>query len=390
MDFRLLFESTPSPYLVLAPDLTIVEVNAAYLAATGREREELLGKHLFTAFPDNPENTDADGERNLRGSLDTVLATRRPDTMPMQRYDIPLGPEGRFEERYWSPVNTPVLDADGGIAYLLHRVEDVTELVTAAPDERLRVRAERMEVDLFVRSRELKAANDRLAEAGAALRAEHEAKDRFFAAVSHELRTPLGALRAAAELLGLDFDAGHPALGVLDRQIDALTRITGDLLDAGRVMNGRLFVDRFPVDLRDVVRDGVTAIPLGERRVSLSVPEAPVRLLGDRVRLDQAMANLLVNAGKYSPPEAEVAVSLEVRDEVAELAVRDTGIGFDPAVAESLFEAFTRAADTRASGLGLGLLVVRGVITLHGGTVTAHSDGPGTGACFRVTLPLQY
>ncbi|PPK66824.1 ATP-binding protein [Actinokineospora auranticolor] len=389
MDFALLFAATPSPYLVLGPDLVIVEVNPAYLAATATKREELLGKHLFTAFPDNPELVGADGVRNLRRSLETVLATGLPDTMPLQRYDIPVGPGGEFVERHWSPVNTPLIGADGAIAYILHRVEDVTELVVGRTgDEHLRASLERMRVDLFVRSRELKAANDRLAEAGAALRAEHLAKDRFFAAVSHELRNCLGALRAAAEVLSLDVGE-HPALAVLERQVDGLNRMTGDLLDAGRVLTGALRVDRLPVRMRDLVRAGVAAVELGGRAVAVTLPDSPVRVLGDQVRLDQVLRNLLANAVRHSPVDTAIAVSLATRPGEAVLEVSDTGAGFDPATAESLFEAFTRAPGARGSGLGLGLLVVRGVVALHGGAVTAHSDGPGTGARFRVTLPLE-
>ncbi|MBM7775351.1 signal transduction histidine kinase [Actinokineospora baliensis] len=380
MDFGLLFDCTPSPYLVVDPDLVIVEVNPAYLAATGTARADLLGKHIFTAFPDNPDLLAADGVRNLRRSLDTVLRTGRADTMPIQRYDLAIGPGGAFVERHWSPVNTPLIGPDGAIRYVLHRVEDVTELVAARPDARL----ERLEVDLFVRSRELKAANDRLAEAGAALRREHQAKDRFFAAVAHELRNPLGALRAAAELLG-DEVGEHAALGVLDRQVTALNRMTEDLLDAGRVISGGLRVDRLPVDLREVVADGVAGIG---RPVRVDVPATGVRVLGDRVRLGQVLGNLLSNAVKYSPPGSAIAVTLTGAAAEAELVVVDEGIGFDSAHSEELFESFTRVADTRAGGLGVGLFVVRAVVGLHGGTVTAHSDGPGTGARFTLRLPL--
>ncbi|GAA2981733.1 sensor histidine kinase [Actinokineospora diospyrosa] len=381
MDFGLLFECTPSPYLVLDPGLVIVEVNPAYLSATGKERAELLGKHIFTAFPDNPDLLAADGVRNLRRSLDTVLRTGRADTMPIQRYDIATGPDGVFEERHWSPVNTPLVDRDGVIRYVLHRVEDVTELVAVRPDARL----ERLEVDLFVRSRELKVANDRLAEVGAALRREHLAKDRFFAAVAHELRNPLGALRAAAEVLTGDVGE-HAALGVLERQVTALNRMTEDLLDAGRVISGGLRVDRLPVDLREVVADGVSGI--GARPVLVTVPPAEVRVLGDRVRLGQVLGNLLSNAVKYSPAGSTVTVTLTADAGAAELVVLDDGIGFDGAHSDELFESFTRVADTHASGLGVGLFVVRAVVGLHGGTVTAHSDGPGTGARFTLRLPL--
>lgn len=106
MDFAALFAATPSPCLVLTPDLVIAEVNRAYLDATCRTREDLLGRHVFDAFPDNPADPAADGVRNLHASLRRVLATREPDSMALQRYDIPvMGRPGVFEERWWSPIN---------------------------------------------------------------------------------------------------------------------------------------------------------------------------------------------------------------------------------------------------------------------------------------------
>jgi PAS domain S-box-containing protein len=130
-DFRALFEASPTPFLVLAPDLDIIAVNDAYLRATLTRREAILGRKLFDVFPDNPANKAADGVRNLRASLERVLATRRPDAMPVQRYDIrrPESAGGGFEERWWSPINTPVLGEGGEVACIIHRAEDVTELV---------------------------------------------------------------------------------------------------------------------------------------------------------------------------------------------------------------------------------------------------------------------
>jgi PAS domain S-box-containing protein len=132
-DFRALFESAPGLYLVLAPDLTIVAVSDAYLRATMTKREEILGRALFEVFPDNPDDPAATGTRNLRASLDRVRAERAPDAMTMQKYDIrrPEFEGGGFEERFWSPLNSPVLDAAGKLVYIIHRVEDVTALVRA-------------------------------------------------------------------------------------------------------------------------------------------------------------------------------------------------------------------------------------------------------------------
>jgi PAS domain S-box-containing protein len=144
-DFRALFQGAPGCYLVLAPDLTIVAVSDAYLQATMTKRDDILGRGLFDVFPDNPEDPGATGVANLRASLGRVLAKRQPDTMAIQKYDIrrPGSEGGGFEERHWSPVNSPVLGEDGQVAYIIHRVEDVTDVVRlkqqgSAQDEAIR------------------------------------------------------------------------------------------------------------------------------------------------------------------------------------------------------------------------------------------------------------
>ncbi|MER6085079.1 SpoIIE family protein phosphatase [Streptomyces sp. NPDC001833] len=174
VDHTALFAATPSPYLVLGPDLVIVDVNRAYLAATGRTRDDLLGRHIFSAFPDNPADPDADGVRNLGASLHRVLATARPDTMALQKYDIPVvSRPGVFEERWWSPVNTPVLGPDGEVTYIIHRVEDVTAFVmeyrATHPDgvlegQRLK-ETQALEAELYARARELQRLNEELRQA---------------------------------------------------------------------------------------------------------------------------------------------------------------------------------------------------------------------------------
>jgi len=128
-DFRMLFESSPGLYLVLTPSFDIVAVTDSYCAATMTKRQEILGKGLFEVFPDNPEDPDATGVQNLSRSLNTVLDTRAAHTMAIQRYDIRKPGTQEFEVRYWSPVNSPVLGEDGNVSLIIHRVEDVTELV---------------------------------------------------------------------------------------------------------------------------------------------------------------------------------------------------------------------------------------------------------------------
>ncbi|MCT4353537.1 SpoIIE family protein phosphatase [Streptomyces sp. Je 1-79] len=171
IDYTALFAATPSPYLVLGPDLVIVGVNEAYLRATGRSRQDLVGQHLFDAFPDNPADASADGVRNLNASLQRVLRSREPDTMAVQKYDIPVASRpGAFEERWWSPINTPVVGPDGRVAWIIHRVEDVTDFVRSRPPGPRQAplgKREAMEAELYARARELQRLNEELRQAHA-------------------------------------------------------------------------------------------------------------------------------------------------------------------------------------------------------------------------------
>jgi PAS domain S-box-containing protein len=177
VDFEAVFNAAPGSYLLLAPDLTIVAVDDAYLAATMTSRDGIIGRPLFDAFPDDPADASATGVRNLRASLERALATRHPDRMPVQRYPI-RRPDGSFEVRYWSPLNTPVLGPGGAVRYLIHWVEDVTDLVRlkeerqaaiAVHERELEARDTKIEAEVFLRSEAIEA-NRRLRESETRLR----------------------------------------------------------------------------------------------------------------------------------------------------------------------------------------------------------------------------
>jgi PAS domain S-box-containing protein len=183
-DFQALFESAPGSYLVLTPDFTIVAVSNAYLRATMTKREEILGRGLFEVFPDNPDEPTTTGVGNLRTSLESVLQNRASHTMAVQKYDIrrPESEGGEFEERYWSPINTPVLGTDGQLAYIIHRVEDVTEFIRLKQQEAkehklteaLQKRTEQMEADIYLRAQELQEVNRQLQAANEELARAHD------------------------------------------------------------------------------------------------------------------------------------------------------------------------------------------------------------------------
>ena len=201
-DFQALFESEPGLYLVLTPALTIVAVSAAYLKATMTKREDILGRGLFEVFPDNPDDPTATGVRNLKASLERVLTHRVPDTMAVQKYDIrrPESEGGGFEERYWSPINSPVLGADGNVAYLIHRVEDVTEFIRLKQEgseqhqiiEQLRARAAEMEAEIFRKAQQIQI-TERLRARAAEMEAEIFRRAQLIQEVNNQLRAELDA-----------------------------------------------------------------------------------------------------------------------------------------------------------------------------------------------------
>ena len=400
-DFRVLFESAPGCYLVLDCDLTIVAVSDAYLRATMTEREAILGQPLFEVFPDNPDDPGATGVRNLSDSLDRVVRERVTDSMAVQKYDIRCRSHegGAFEERYWSPVNSPVFGPSGEVDYIIHRVEDVTEFVrlTQAGTEQqkltdaLRMRAERMEAEIFARSKELQEANSQLRELD-------RAKTAFFNNVSHEFRTPLTMLLAPLEdVLG---DVANPLGGQQRQRIEIarrsalrLLKLVNTLLDFARFEADRLEAIFAPVDLSaltaELANSFESAFKAANVRFTIRCPSLPEPVHVDREMWEKVVLNLISNAFKFTF-EGEVVVEMAAGTGEAILRVSDTGTGIPGEELPRIFERFRQAKSVRGrslEGSGIGLALVREVISLHGGSVEAASV-PGNGSVFTVRVPF--
>lgn len=222
-------------------------------------------------------------------------------------------------------------------------------------------------------------------------------KDEFLAQVSHELRTPLGAILACAEMLArkqLDPSQTIYAAHTIERNARMLARIIEDLLDVSRIIGGKLRIDPQPVNLAAVVQAALDEVQwVAETKAQMLIftrGVVPDHVAGDPVRLQQVVANLLSNAVKFTPPGGRIEVRLTATDSEAEIQVVDTGRGIHPDVLPRLFEQFVQE-DTSTTGprggLGLGLTIARALVERHGGTVQAHSAGPGQGATFTVRLP---
>ncbi|MFY3744788.1 ATP-binding protein [Anaeromyxobacter sp. Red801] len=229
----------------------------------------------------------------------------------------------------------------------------------------------------------------------AAREREVEARDQFLAMLGHELRNPLGAIVLALDVIDRRGTAEPRQLDVVRRQSRQLSRLVDDLLDVSRVTSGKIALHRHPVELAVLTGRAVEAMqpPAAAAGVSLRAEIAPgeVPVLGDPVRLEQVIANLVGNAVKYNRPGGHVVVSLETSGGDAVLRVRDDGIGLAEADLERVFDTFVQVdsgLDRARGGLGLGLTLVKTLVTMHGGQVRADSAGAGKGSTFTVRLPL--
>ena len=407
-----LFESLPGLFLILTPDLKIVSASDAYLKATMTRREDLSGRNLFEVFPDNPEDASATGTANLRASLERVRQTAAPDTMAIQRYDI-RRPDGAFEERYWSPINTAVAGSDHRIEYLIHRVEDVTDFVRQKSQpsldaKELHTEMERMQAEIFHNSQQLQIANQQLQDANtqlqaakAAAEAANRAKSTFLSTMSHEIRTPMNAILGYAQLMQRDASLGEEAranLKIIGRSGEHLLGLINDVLDMSKIEAGRVELSPNTFNLVRLIDDLAAMFRLRAEakalRFEMSVDVKSVQyVVADEGKVRQVLINLLGNAIKFTK-QGEIGMHVAVEPRAPGglwllARVHDTGIGIENEEQARLFEPFSQAQRSVnvLEGTGLGLAISRKYARLMGGDVTVSST-PGKGSVFLFETPV--
>ena len=412
-DFKALFEAAPGLYLVLTPELVIVAVSEAYLQATMTKRADILGRAVFEVFPDNPDDPASDGVRNLNASLQRVLQHRRADAMAVQKYDIrkPETEGGGFEVRYWSPRNSPVFGSDGRIAYIIHRVEDVTEFIRLKQQgveqdrlaEQLRDRTRQMEAEVFLRGREVEEARKKLEDEQRLRQTQKmEAVGHLTGGIAHDFNNILTVIIGMAEVLSEDL-AGNPASIASVRMIaDAAQRgaeVTRHLLAFSRQQP----LQPREADLNELVEDTVKLLrpTLGEQvEIQLALEDGAWSALVDPSHLTTALLNLAFNArdamaegGKVTLEtsnvyldEAYAAANVDVRPgEYVMVAVSDTGSGIPEAIRDKVFEPFFTTKET-GKGTGLGLSMVYGFVKQSNGHIKIYSE-EGHGTSIKLYLP---
>jgi signal transduction histidine kinase len=230
-----------------------------------------------------------------------------------------------------------------------------------------------------------------------AMREVDQRKDEFLAMLAHELRNPLAPIRAASDLLRiptLDRDKVRQTSEIISRQVSHMTGLIDDLLDLSRVSRGLVNLDQTLLDARQIVSGAVEQVrPLVDarrHRLTIQTPHDTAFLHGDQKRLVQIVANMLNNAAKYTPEGGDISLAMDIDDGSVRYSVSDNGIGIAPRMLEHVFDMFAqaeRSSDRAQGGLGIGLALVKNLVTLHGGKVAAFSEGVGKGSRFTVSLP---
>jgi signal transduction histidine kinase len=270
-------------------------------------------------------------------------------------------------------------------------VEAVNEAYLQADDERMMMERafELSSQELLDANAELAAALEALGRAAEQSAEASRAKDEFLAMLGHELRNPLAPIVTTLDLAKLKCVPTIDARDI-ERPVRQVLRLVDDLLDIARVARGGLVLEKHPLELSLVVRNAVEAIrPAATQRrhlLQVAVPEEGLVVDGDEARLTQVVTNLLINSVRYTEPGGAITIAAWRDGEEAVLQVRDNGQGIEAERLPHIFDSFGKARPPGGSGLGLGLTIVHNLVELHGGTATAHSDGPGKGAKFEVRL----
>lgn len=354
------FEHSSAFMAVLhGPQHIYEKANERYLAMIGRR--DILGRRVVDVLP------ELEGQVFFT-RLDEVYQSGR-SFIDKEVHVLLLGENGEQQEKILDVVYEPLVSASGRVGRILVHGLDLTE-------------RKHMELELQRRAEEL-ASLDRQ-------------KDEFIAVLAHELRNPLAPIRNGLQIMTMAEakpEMLKPVRDMMDRQLSHMVRLIDDLLDVSRMNRNKLFLQKTRVSLAEAMNHALEAtrpaLEAAGHELILQLPPADLQLDADLTRLAQVFGNLLSNSIKYTEPGGRIWFTAEVKPDEVTVSVRDSGIGIPQEALSNIFDMFSQVHSPKrtSTGLGIGLALVRNLVEMHGGRVTAQSEGAGCGSCFLVHLP---
>lgn len=419
INYQAIFDSAPGLYLILLPDLTIIEVSKAYADATMTRRNDILGKNLFEVFPDNPQDNEADGVANLSGSLKFVLRNKTAHTMAVQKYDI-RKPNGEFEIRYWSPLNKPVLDENGELLYIIHRVEDVTDFMRLKDEQiqkdavssELEGQLREMEFEIIKRSREIQQLNTQL-EQKVAERTNHlkEANETiknnitiltlqkkqledFCNIISHNLRAPLVNISMLVDMIteGVNDEEKSMLLGKLNKSSQNLNDVFNELVESiqirqdTEIRSKKLTLDTY---LQKTILGLQGQINKTNATIEAQFKSAP-HIHYPPKYLYSILHNLISNSLKYHSPKRKpiIKITSEKKPGAIVLSVTDNGLGIDLEKNKDNLFKIRKVFHSHPDAKGFGLFITKSQVEAMNGKIWIESI-PDVGTTFFVEFRNQ-
>jgi len=419
IDYQKLFVELPGLYIILSTDLTIMDVSEKLTKAAGIHRLDMIGKNLFVVFPENPEDIIADGQSNLKYSLNYVLKHKTAHTMAVQRYDV-KNLEGIFEERYWCPVNKPVLDENGDVLYIIHRVEEVTDFVqlsevsekTVQQNTKLESQIERMKIEIIKRTKELEKLNAQLDEK-VSLRTQHleEANktigknvvalthqkkqlEDFCNIISHNLRAPLVNISMLVEMVAENStnEENIIFLEKLDKAAKNLNETFNELVESIQITQDteipyeEIELESFTNNIIDSLQGEINKT---QAIIKMDFSQAP-KLCYPINYMRSILQNLISNSLKYSSPERRpiIKINSQIKNDSVIISISDNGLGLDlNKHSENLFK-IRKVFHNHPAAKGFGLFITKSQVTALGGKIWVESQ-PDVGSTFHVELINQ-